>query len=282
MMALVVIVVGFGALIVFSKGSDAAGRAELALLVAQLKQTANAANGQMNELKSQYPELRSQLEQQQPELTAPALTIGNHPQLQPVTADVATPAAHVVTRQQSIVRTELVPVETGCNSITVWEDCCAAIDSRHSTPLGGHPCIPAIPGNTYKGGNMCEPKRWVNNFDFEQVADDCSAGKGSRKPLAQQVAEAAKVVAERTAARSVGCPAVQPLDRNTHPGDVENIILNRSTRWKFARHGSPRLLCYVFATLNELQETLAVSEPSPFSERVVRHLFGTGERYVGP
>ena len=119
--------------------------------------------------------------------------------------------------------------------------------------------MPSIPGNTFSGGNVCEPKRWVDNYDHEQVADDCAAGKGSQAPLAQRIVQAAKVVADQTAALTVGCPAAEPLARNTFPDIVADIMLKRSTRWKPAQLDSPRILCYMFATHKEIEETVAVS-----------------------
>lgn len=60
------------------------------------------------------------------------------------------------------------PVMSGCQTLS-FPECCLHHDGRGRQVYGGEPCLPALPGNSFSSGNVCEPACWVSGT--------CGSGK---------------------------------------------------------------------------------------------------------
>ena len=79
-------------------------------------------------------------------------------------------------------RVELEPINTGCYEVRDRAECCKKVDSRytiHGPPyFGGVPCMPSVPGVTFKTGNVCEPETYASTDMQSQSCD----GEGDDEP----------------------------------------------------------------------------------------------------
>jgi len=60
-----------------------------------------------------------------------------------------------------------LPAEQGCYTLTA-EECCNYIDGR-SNQYSGQLCMPSSTSPFTKGGNVCEPKNWIQQYASEEV-----------------------------------------------------------------------------------------------------------------